>query len=197
MCNTLAQVAIQNQNSRLAFLALGFIAKWIAAGEKGSPPIYRSADEGLLVSALNTAARTYDSTLLDASWAILRKSLRGRKHPEPDAYLAKIRAQSLLGNLQGAFSTLSELERVHANSASIDEEALFSPFTSLHPLVVACSKKGFETLDSVCLAFAPCSPVVWLIFGGFMLLRTCHFLGYSCSRCEILVRMFSSVKVVT
>lgn len=149
LCNTLAQVAIQNQNSRLAFLALEFIVKWIAAGEKGSPPIYRSADEGLVVSALNTAALTCDSTLLDASWAILRRSLRDRKHPEPHTYLAKIRAQSSLGNLQGAFSTLRELERVHTNSAIVDEESLFSPFTSLYQLVVACSKKGFETLDSV------------------------------------------------
>ncbi|CAJ1930846.1 unnamed protein product [Sphenostylis stenocarpa] len=37
---------------------------------------------------------------------------------------------------------------------SVDEdsgqeaEELFCPFTSLHPLVMACSKKGFETLDN-------------------------------------------------
>lgn len=38
---------------------------------------------------------------------------------------------------------------MHANSATMDEDALLSPFTSLYPLVVACSKKGFETLDTV------------------------------------------------
>jgi len=30
-------------------------------------------------------------------------------------------------------------------------EEMLSPFTSLYPLVVACSKKGFETLDEVYL----------------------------------------------
>ncbi|XP_021756919.1 pentatricopeptide repeat-containing protein At1g26460, mitochondrial-like [Chenopodium quinoa] len=146
LCNNLADVAIQNDNSKLAFLALGFMARWIQLGENGRPPFFHSVDEGLVVSAIATAARTYDSTLLDASWAILKRSLRERKPPNPETYLAKINAQASLGSLQNAFSTLNELEKTHGSSAGED---LLSPFTSLYPLVVACSKQGFETLDLV------------------------------------------------
>lgn len=147
LCYNLAEVAIQNDNSKLTFLALGFMARWIQLGENGRPPIYHSIDEGLVISALATAARTFDSTLLDASWAILKRSLREKRPPKPETYLAKINALASLGSLQNAFSTLSELERTHASSAA--EEDLLSPFTSLYPLVVACSKQGFETLDLV------------------------------------------------
>ncbi|KNA19560.1 hypothetical protein SOVF_060570 [Spinacia oleracea] len=148
LCKHLAEVAIQNDNSKLTFQALGFMARWIQLGENGRPPIFHSVDEGLVISSIAAAARTYDSTLLDASWAILKRSLRERKPPNPETYLAKINALASLGRLQNAFSTLSELERTHASS-TVAEEDLLSPFTSLHPLVVACSKQGFETLDLV------------------------------------------------
>ncbi|PQP92671.1 pentatricopeptide repeat-containing protein [Prunus yedoensis var. nudiflora] len=110
LCNYIAEVALQVDNSKLAFHALEFMAKWIARGEQARPAVFLSVDEGLLVSALATAARTHRS-------------------------------------LQRAFSTLHEYESAYGNSDK--EEELFSPFTSLHPLVVACSKGGFETLDSV------------------------------------------------
>lgn len=154
LCKHLAEVAIQNDNSKLTFQALGFMARWIQLGENGRPPIFHSVDEGLVISSIAAAARTYDSTLLDASWAILKRSLRERKPPNPETYLAKINALASLGRLQNAFSTLSELERTHASS-TVAEEDLLSPFTSLHPLVVACSKQGFETLDLVSLLFVP------------------------------------------
>ncbi|XP_044489238.1 pentatricopeptide repeat-containing protein At1g26460, mitochondrial-like [Mangifera indica] len=149
MCNYIAEVATQEDNSRLAFYALEFMAKWIAQGENARPPALLSVDEGLVVSVLGTAGRTYSQTLLDASWAILRRSLRQKKAPNPESYLGKIYAHASLGDLQRAFSTLHEFETAYGNSNNYVGEELFSPFTSLNPLVVACSKKGFETLDSV------------------------------------------------
>ncbi|XP_010680709.2 pentatricopeptide repeat-containing protein At1g26460, mitochondrial [Beta vulgaris subsp. vulgaris] len=148
LCNDLANVAIQNDNSKLTFLALGFMARLIQVGENARPPIYHSVDEGLVISALATAARTSDTTLLDASWAILKRSLREKRVPKPETYLAKINTLASLGSLPSAFNTLNELERTHASYAAADED-LLSPFTSLYPLVVACSKQGFETLDLV------------------------------------------------
>ncbi|XWS64193.1 hypothetical protein CRYUN_Cryun06bG0165200 [Craigia yunnanensis] len=148
LCNYLADVAMQSDNSKLAFYALEFMAKWIARGENARPPFLLSVDEGLIVSALATAGRTYSSNLLDASWAILKRSLREKKVPSPESYLGKIYAHASFGNLEKAFSTLHEFEAAHGNSIN-EAEDLFSPFTSLYPLVVACSKKGFETLDSV------------------------------------------------
>ncbi|KAA3483762.1 pentatricopeptide repeat-containing protein mitochondrial-like [Gossypium australe] len=148
LCNYLAEVAMQADNSKLAFYALEFMAKWIARGENARPPFLLSVDEGLIVSALATAGRTYSSKLLDVSWAILRRSLRQKKVPNPESFLGKIYAHASLGNLQKAFGTLHEFEATHGKSTS-EAEDLFSPFTSLYPLVVACSKNGFETLDSV------------------------------------------------
>ncbi|KAF3945281.1 hypothetical protein CMV_028340 [Castanea mollissima] len=149
MCNFIAEVAMQEDNSKLAFYALEFMAKWIARGEQARPAVMLSVDEGLVVSALGAAGRTYNSSLLDASWAILRRSLRQNKAPNPESYIGKIYALASLGNLQRAFSTLNEFEATYGNSDKEAEEEMFSPFTSLNPLVVACSKKGFETLDSV------------------------------------------------
>ncbi|PON64672.1 Pentatricopeptide repeat [Trema orientale] len=147
-CNIIADIALQEDNSKLAYHALEFLAKWIVRGEQARPPVWLSVDEGLLVSALGTAGRTYDSNLLDASWAILKRSLRQKKAPNPEAYLARIYAFSSLGELRKAFSTLNEFESAYENSNEKADEELFSPFTSLYPLVVACSKRGFETLDS-------------------------------------------------
>lgn len=148
-CNYIADVAMQADNSELTYYALEFMAKWIARGENARPPVLLSVDEGLVVSALGTAGRTYNSKLLDGSWAILKRSLRQKKVPNPESYLGKLYALASLGNLQKAFGTLHELETAYGNSTEEATEDLFSPFTSLNPLVVACSKKGFETLDSV------------------------------------------------
>lgn len=150
LCSSIAEVALQADNSKLAFHALEFMAKWVVRGEQARPAIHLSVDEGLLLSALATAGRTYSSTLLDASWAILRRSLRQKKVPNPESFLAKISALASLGELERAFRTLHEFETAYSNSDKEVEEELFSPFTSLYPLVVACSKNGFETLDSVC-----------------------------------------------
>ncbi|CAL9066167.1 unnamed protein product [Musa banksii] len=103
--------------------------------------------EGLVVSAVGTAGRTCNSTLLDAAWSILQRSLQQKRAPSPETYLAKIYAHASLGQLQCAFATLNESETVYENS-EVDQE-LFSPFTSVYPLVIACCKNGFSTLDSV------------------------------------------------
>lgn len=149
LCNSIADVAMQEDNTELAYFSLEFMAKWIAIGDKARPPVLLSVDEGLVVAALGTAGRTYNTKLLDGSWALLKRSLRQKKAPNPESYLAKINAQASLGNLQKAFSTLNELETVYGSSSTEAEDNLFSPFTSLYPLVVACSKNGFVTLDSV------------------------------------------------
>ncbi|XP_030482590.2 pentatricopeptide repeat-containing protein At1g26460, mitochondrial [Cannabis sativa] len=149
LCNLIADHSFQEDNSKLGYHALEFLAKWIARGEQARPSVSLSVDEGLLVSALGTAGRTNNSNLLDASWSILKRSLRQKKVPNPESYLAKIYALSSLGELRRAFSTLNEFESAYEHSPNVAEDELFSPFTSLSPLVVACSKKGFETLDAV------------------------------------------------
>lgn len=145
----MADVAMQSDNSELTFYALEFMAKWIAQGENAGPPVFLSVDEGLVIAALGTAGRTYNSRLLDGSWAVLKRSLRQKKAPSPESYLAKICAHANLGNLPKAFSTLHEFETAHGNSNWENGQDLFSPFHSLNPLVVACTKNGFTTLDSV------------------------------------------------
>ncbi|GAB2234225.1 hypothetical protein Drorol1_Dr00003468 [Drosera rotundifolia] len=149
MCNMLAQFAIQNDSSELAFSSLEFMAKLISRGENLSPKIYYSTDEGLIVSILATAGRTCNPKLLEASWQILRLSLGKKKAPNPETFLAKIYAYSSLGNLLSAFRTLNEFETAHANTATEAGDELFSPFSSLYPLVVACCKENFESLDMV------------------------------------------------
>ncbi|KAJ7943354.1 Pentatricopeptide repeat [Quillaja saponaria] len=148
LCIYIAEVALQEDDSKLAFYALEFMAKWIALGEQARPAALLSVDEGLVVSSLGTAGRTHSVTLVDASWAILCRSLRQKKSPNPESYRAKIDALASLGNLQRAFSTLHEYESTYRDSSEEAEE-MFSPFTSLHPLVLSCTRKGFETLDSV------------------------------------------------
>lgn len=150
LCNYIADVAMQADNSELAYYALEFMARWIARGENARAPVHLSVDEGLVVSALGTACRTYSTRLLDGAWAILKRSLRQKKVPNPESYLGKIYAHASLGDLQKAFSTLHEFETIYGN-ISTEAEDLFSPFSTLRPLAVACSKKGFATLDSVCL----------------------------------------------
>ncbi|KAL1198381.1 Pentatricopeptide repeat-containing protein [Cardamine amara subsp. amara] len=149
LCNYIAEVAIQEDNSKLAFYAFEFMFKWITRGELARPSVILSVDEGLVVAGLATAARTCSSSLVEGSWTILKQSLRGRKAANSASYIAKINAYASLGNLQKAFTSLREFESAYADSEKEVVEEMLSPFTSLYPLVVACSKKGFETLDEV------------------------------------------------
>ncbi|TKW35629.2 hypothetical protein SEVIR_2G389500v4 [Setaria viridis] len=145
-CIDIAEAAFDANNSKLALFALEFLARWIVLGENAK--LQLSVNEGLVISALSAAGRTYSTDLLNAAWSLLKKSLRQKRAPTPETYLAKIYAHSSIGQLQRAFGTLREFENAYGNSEDIDLE-LFSPFTSLHPLVVACCKDGFSTLDSV------------------------------------------------
>ncbi|KAJ1291744.1 hypothetical protein BS78_02G339700 [Paspalum vaginatum] len=147
-CVDIAEAAFEANNSKLALFALEFLAKWIIRGESVKPPVQLSVNEGLVISALSAVGRAYSTDLLNAAWSLLRKSLRQKRAPTPETYLAKIYAHSSIGQLQRAFGTLREFENAYGNSEDIDLE-LFSPFTSLRPLVVACCKNGFSTLDSV------------------------------------------------
>ncbi|CAM0906604.1 unnamed protein product [Alopecurus aequalis] len=149
-CIEIAEAAFEANNSKLAMFALEFLARWMARGERATPPNHLSVDEGLILSALSAAGRTCSTDLVNAAWSILRKSLRQKRAPTPETYLAKIFAHSSIGQLQRAFVTLREFENAYGNTVNIDTE-LFSPFTSLQPLVVACCKDGFTTLDSVYL----------------------------------------------
>lgn len=164
MCIFMAEAAMQEDNSKLAFYALEFMGKWIHRGDNSRVPVLLSIDEGLVVSALAMAARTYSSTLLDLSWVIIRRSLRHKKAPQPETYLTKICADAALGNLQQAFGTLLEFETAYRNSPKEVEEDILSPFTSLHPLVQASCKNGFETLDTVCLLICTSLDSVFIIY---------------------------------
>ncbi|KAL2226244.1 UNVERIFIED_CONTAM: Pentatricopeptide repeat-containing protein, mitochondrial [Sesamum indicum] len=149
ICNYIADVAMRSDNSKLTYYALEFMTKWIARGENATPAVLLSVDEGLVVSVLGTAGRTYNSRLLSGSWVALKCSLRQKKVPNPESYIAKIYAHANIGNLQKAFSALHEFEAAHGHSNQEDGEGLFSPFYSLNPLVMACCRKGFTTLDTV------------------------------------------------
>lgn len=169
LSNHAAEVASQADNKDLAYYSIEFLAKWISRGEDASPSVHLSVSEGLVVSTLGTAARTYSSKLLEASWSVLKWSLR-KKTPNPESYIAKITAHASQGNLPKAFAALRELEITYGTS----DEDLFSPFTLLNPLVVACSEKGFVTLDEVFFFYSissiwrvPCFPPL------FSLKNTC------------------------
>lgn len=152
LCHHVAEIAMEANNPKLVYYCLEFLATWISKREQERPPGSFSVDEGLIVSALATAARTYSSELLRAAWTVLIRSLRHQRAPNPESYIGKINALASVGNLQMAFRTLGEFESAYGDSG-LEAEEMFSPFTSLHPLVVACSKNGFETLDSVCSSF--------------------------------------------
>ncbi|MCD7469592.1 hypothetical protein HAX54_008732 [Datura stramonium] len=149
MCTHLADVALQADNSELAFSSLEFFVKWVVRGESVRPPVLLTVDEGLLVAALGTAGRTCNAKLLNGAWEVLKRSLRQMRSPNPESFLAKIYAHASLGQLQNAFATLHEFEKVYGSSKEESAEELFSPFTSLNQLAVACCMNGFVTLDSV------------------------------------------------
>ncbi|CAN4122080.1 unnamed protein product [Withania somnifera] len=149
MCTHLADVALQADNSELAFSSLEFFVKWVVRGENVRPPVVLTVDEGLLVAALGTAGRTYNAKLLNGAWEVLKRSLQQRGVPNPESFLSKIYAHASLGQLQNAFATLHEFEKAHGSSKEESAKEIFSPFTSLNPLAVACCRNGFVTLDSV------------------------------------------------
>jgi len=150
LCTYISDVALEADHSKLAYYGLEFLARWIARGESARPTVILSVDEGLAIAALGTAARTCSAPLLKAAWEILMRSLRQKRPPSPESYLAKIHAFAALGELKWAYRALHELESAYGNPESDEDLEIFSPFSSLSPLVRACSKGGFSTLDAVC-----------------------------------------------
>ncbi|KAH9315224.1 hypothetical protein KI387_023851, partial [Taxus chinensis] len=148
LCTYISDVALQTDNSKLACHGLEFLARWISRGRAARPAVHLSVDEGLVIAALGTAARTCCAPLLKTAWEILMRSLQQKRSPCAESYLAKIHAFAALGELKWAYRALHELESAYGNPEKEDLE-LFSPFSSLSPLVRACSKGGFASLDAV------------------------------------------------
>ncbi|GLJ15817.1 hypothetical protein SUGI_0260860 [Cryptomeria japonica] len=148
LCTYIADSAFQADNSKLACHGLEFLVRWIAQGRASRPPVLLTVEEGLLIGALGTAARTCSAPLLKTSWEILMRSLQQKRPPCAQTYLAKIHAFAALGELKWAYRALHELESAYGNAEKEDLE-LFSPFSSLNPLVRACSNGGFASLDAV------------------------------------------------
>lgn len=148
LCLEMLDRAMKADNSELAYHALVFMAKWMIKDENMRPPCYLFVEEGLVVSLLATAGRTYSKKLLDAAWSILKRSLR-QKVASAETYIAKIHAHASLGHHMKALETLLEFESLYGGSDKQAVEDLFSPFTALYPLVVACSYNGCATLDNV------------------------------------------------
>lgn len=149
LCLEMLEHAMKADNSELAFNALFFMAQWMKIGLNTRPPRYLFVEEGLVVSLLATARRTYSKKLLEASLSILNRSLCRNKVASAETYIARIHALASQVHLPKAFDALFEFESLYGGSDKQAEEDLFSPFTALNPLVVACSQNGYATLDSV------------------------------------------------
>eukprot|EP01018_Ginkgo_biloba_P030852 Gb_21554 [translate_table: standard] len=149
LCTYISDVALQADHSKLAYYGLEFLARWMSRGKSARPPVLLYVDEGLVIAALGTAARTCSAPLLKVAWEILMRSLQQKRSPSPEAYLAKIHAFATLGELKWAFRALHELESAYGNTEAENDREIFCPFSSLNPLVRACSKGGFPTLDAV------------------------------------------------
>lgn len=149
LCTYITDVALEADHSKLAYYGLEFLAQWIARGKSARPPVILKVDEGLAIAALGTAARTCSAPLLKVAWEILMRSLQQKRPPSPESYLAKIHAFAALGELKWAYRALHELESAYGSPESEVDLEIFSPFSALSPLVRACSKGGFSTLDAV------------------------------------------------
>ncbi|CAJ1973916.1 unnamed protein product [Sphenostylis stenocarpa] len=82
-------------------------------------------------------------------WEFVCDPVEGWSLPGLEVYVGSA-LRYMKKKIELAFNThtLNEFELAYGDSGQEAEE-LFCPFTSLHPLVMACSKKGFETLDNV------------------------------------------------
>ncbi|CAM6082573.1 unnamed protein product [Calypogeia fissa] len=105
-------------------------------------------DEGGMYHVLSLAARVSNTALSKQAWSILRGNLRESELPSPSSYLARIHALASAGDFDTAFVTLRELESLVANKSQQGDREILSPFSSLRPLVVACTRGGFAALDA-------------------------------------------------
>lgn len=150
LCLEMLDHAMKADNSELAYYALESMAKLMVKNENTKPPRYLFVEEGLVVSLLATAGRTYSKKLLDAALSILKRSLH-QKVASAETYIARIHAHASLRHVKKAMDALLEFESLYGGSDKQAEEDLFSPFTALYPLVVACSRNSCASLDDVCL----------------------------------------------
>lgn len=101
-------------------------------------------DQGTLLGALNLAARGGNPTLAEQAWALLKVNLQG-KNTLPAFHLARIHTYAAAADFTSAFRSVREFEEAWETEST--EPDLFSPFTSLRPLVLAVSR-GVGVLDS-------------------------------------------------
>ncbi|XVE91611.1 hypothetical protein REPUB_Repub01dG0025100 [Reevesia pubescens] len=141
--------------------ALKYIDMALKSGYKLSMRVFPACvgccvNQGRLNILVTVIERCKVGPIVPTCWMrpgqILRCSLCQKKSPSPESFLGKIYAHASLGNLQKAFAMLHEFDAAHGNSIN-ESEDLVLPFTSLYPLAVACSKKGFETLDTIQVYF--------------------------------------------
>ncbi|KAL3683458.1 hypothetical protein R1sor_001480 [Riccia sorocarpa] len=139
----LAVAATEVDDSECSLLALRFLTET----ELRKSARNLTMDEGSVLAILSCAARTSDADLSKEAWNMLLNSLRDTKPPQPACYLARIHALSAAGDFDTAFSTLHEMQTAHSDSQKTDTEML-SPFSSLRPLVLACTRGGAAALDA-------------------------------------------------
>ncbi|CAL9079374.1 unnamed protein product [Musa textilis] len=80
--NYIADVALQADHSKLVYFSLEFLARWISRGENARPPVLLSAEEGLVVSAVGTTGRTYNSNPFRCCLVNLATIIASKKGPK-------------------------------------------------------------------------------------------------------------------
>ncbi|KAF2294984.1 hypothetical protein GH714_029929 [Hevea brasiliensis] len=162
MCNFIAEAAIREDNNKLAFYALEFMAKWIARGESARPAVLLSVDEGLIISTLGTAGKTYSSTLLDASWEVLRHSLRQKKSLNQNLILGKYMPMHHWGisrRLLVLFVNLSLLMGVYFQLENLSRaESPYKSVAALNCIVLGCANvwdldRAYQTFEAIGSSF--------------------------------------------
>ncbi|XP_024521516.1 pentatricopeptide repeat-containing protein At1g26460, mitochondrial-like [Selaginella moellendorffii] len=143
-CAELLMAASEVDDNECARLALAAITERPMA--KFGPKMI--LDEGTMIAVLGSAARTGDTALCNHAWEALVHHTQGiGKTPSVEAYLARVHALALSGDMSTAFRAVWELEVHHGRKQDSDTEA-FSPFTSLKSLASACSRGGAAALDA-------------------------------------------------
>ncbi|XP_074352958.1 pentatricopeptide repeat-containing protein At1g26460, mitochondrial-like [Apium graveolens] len=147
LCFYILHMSLDAQNSELAYHALHFIRKFIAAAESSDSRTQYFVEEELIIAVLHLAGESRSSKLVEIACILLDQSL-GQNVARADTFVAKICAYASIGNLRLAHDSLFELESLYRGNT---EEAsdLFSPFSGLFPLVMAYSQNGCGTLDYI------------------------------------------------
>ncbi|OAE33294.1 hypothetical protein AXG93_1200s1560 [Marchantia polymorpha subsp. ruderalis] len=140
----LAVAATEVDDSECALLALRVLSE----SELSKSVRNLTMDEGGIHAILSCAARAADIELSTEAWSMLRASFRGTKTPRPSSYHARIHALAAGGDFDTAFSTLHEMQEAYNDTEYAADTNIFSPFTSLRPLVLACTRGGAAALDA-------------------------------------------------